>query len=111
MATFVATTASNNPRLNNAEGAQKILDRYFWDSDVEAVSRSDAADKPPYLAVYGGDWPAAWKIPDGVSREAFEPNFDEDSGDGFEQFLLDIATYLAEPLTIQAVGTEKCRFP
>ena len=60
---------------------------------------------------YGYDWPGAWKVPDGVDREDFAPDYDEDPDDGFAQFLLDIAHCLAEPLTVQAVGSEKCRFP
>ena len=46
-----------------------------------------------------------------MSRENYAPDYDEDPDDGFVQFLLDIAPCLAEPLTVQAVGAEKCRFP
>lgn len=111
MATFVATTASNGPRLKDPEAARKVLERYCWDGDVQALIETDQSDGQAYLALYGYDWPGAWKLPDGANREDFAPDYDEDPDDGFTQVLLDIAPCLAEPLTVQAVGAEKCRFP
>ena len=111
MATFLATTASNGPRLRDPEAAQKVLEGYWWDGDVQALIEADRSDGQAYLALYGYDWPEAWKITDGVGREDFAPDYDDDPDDGFAQFLLDIAPCLAEPLTVQAVGSEKCRFP
>jgi hypothetical protein len=108
MATFIATTASNGARLKDAEAARRVVDRYCWDGDVEVAIQTD---RSAYLVVYGYDWPGCWKVPEGTEPDAFEPDFDQDTYDGFEAFLLDIAPHLAEPLTIQAVGTEKCRFP
>jgi hypothetical protein len=32
-------------------------------------------------------------------------------GEGFEDFLREVAPFLAEPLIVQAVGSENCRFP
>jgi hypothetical protein len=111
MATFVATTASNGPRLLDPEAARRVVERYHWDGDVTESIEHHQADAQSYLALYGYDWLGAWKIPDGVTPEEFEPDYDVDPYDGFEAFLRDIATCLAEPLTVQAVGAEKCRFP
>jgi hypothetical protein len=111
MATFLATTASNGPRLSDPEAAGHVLARYRWDGDTKAAIERDGADGPPCLALHGDDWPGAWKLPDGMTPERFEPDYDVDSYDGFEQFLRDIARCLAEPLTVQAVGFEGCRFP
>lgn len=111
MATFIATTTSNNPRLKNPKAAQKILDRYIWDGDLQALIVKDQLDRKSRLALYGYDWPGAWRIPDDVNNEDFEPDYNIDSFDGFEHFLHEIAPFLAEPLTVQAVGFEKCRFP
>lgn len=111
MATFLATTASNGPRLRNQEAARQVLERYYWDGDVQALIETDRSDGQAYLALYGYDWPGTWKIPHDVDREAFATDYDDDPDDGFAQFLLDIAPCLAEPLTVQAVGSEKCRFP
>src|SRR6266511_1380039 len=111
MATFLATTASNGPQLKDPEAAQKVVERYWWDGDVRALIETDHSDGQAYLALYGYDWPGAWKVPDGVDREDFASDYDDDPADGFAQFLLDIAPCLAEPLTVQAVGSEKCRFP
>lgn len=111
MANFIATTASNGARLKNAEAAEQVLSRYCWDGDVQAVVETNLQDGKPYLVIFGYDWPGAWKIPDSVSPEDFEPDYDVDPGDGFAEFLREIASCLDEPLTVQAVGSEKCRFP
>lgn len=111
MATFVATTASNSPKLKDPEATQKVLDRYLWDCDIVAVIEKDGPEGPAFLNVYGYDWPSVWKIPDGIERTNFEPDYINDPGEGFEDFRKDIAPFLAEPFTIQAIGAEKCRFP
>ena len=111
MATFVATTASSGARLSDAQTAQRVLDRFFWDGDVRAVIRQDEQDGLARLYVYGYDWPGVWKLPDGIRWEDFEPDYDVDTVDAFEDFLFAMAPFLAEPLTVQAVGVENCRFP
>jgi len=111
MATFVAVTASNCPRLKDAVAAQAVLDRFVLDGDVTAVIRTDDDADPPYLAIYGCDWPSARKIPEDVDRERFEPDYNLDGGEGFEEFLKAIAAHLLEPLNVQACGYENCRFP
>jgi hypothetical protein len=40
MADFIATRASNYPRLKEPENAHKVLDGYFWDADLEAKIRT-----------------------------------------------------------------------
>jgi len=111
MATFIATTASSGPRLKDATAAKKVLERYYWDGDVQALIETDGPTGQPTLPLYGYDWPGAWKVPDGISPAEFVPDYDLDPGDGFEGFLRDIAPHLAESLTVQAIGFEKCRFP
>ncbi len=111
MATFNATTASNGAFLKDAAAARRVLDRYYFDGDVEAEIQVDAEQNRPYLSIWGYDWPGAWRIPDGIDKGAFDPDYDDDPSNGFDEFLKEIAPLLAEPLTIQAVGSEKCRFP
>lgn len=111
MATFVATTTCNGPRVTDPEAARKVLGRYRWDGEVEAVLEQDGPDGPATLAVYGYDWPRAWRVPDGVDPDGFAPEDGDDPYEGFERFLGEIAGCLAEPLTVQAVGFEQCRFP
>src|SRR2546427_939530 len=82
LATFMATTASNGPRLKDPAAAKQVLDRFYWECDVEAVIREEPEDGQAHLYVYGYDWPAAWKMPEGVSRSDFQPDYDVD--DGFE---------------------------
>lgn len=111
MATFVATAASNDAALKDVDAARRVLDRYFFDGDVQAEIRKDSENGSPYLSVCGYDWPGAWRIPDGVAKDGFEPDFDVDPDIGFDEFLKEVAPCLGEALTIQAIGTENCRFP
>jgi hypothetical protein len=107
MADFIATTASNGARLKDPEAVEKIIGCYVWDGDVEASIQT--REGQACLVIYGYDWPNAWKIPEGVNRDEFEPDYDID--DGFDAFLKEVSPYLAEPLTVQSVGAERCRFP
>jgi hypothetical protein len=109
MATFVATTASNAPLLKDVEGVTKVMEQYFWDDEVAPVIQTDRGQ--PCLAIHGYGWPASWRIPDGVSKDDFEPDYAVDSSDGFEQFLKAVALFLTEPLIVQSVGFFNCRFP
>jgi hypothetical protein len=111
MATFVATTASNDPALKDADAARSVLDRYLFDGEVQAEIHKDTENGQAYLEIAGYDWPGAWRIPEGVVKDEFEPDYDADPDDGFGNFLREIAPFLAEPLTIQAVGMQNCRFP
>ena len=111
MATFVATTSSNGAGVTDPDAVQKILERYHFDGDLEARIETSRSDGNPYLSIWGYDWPGAFKVPDGVPPDDFEPDYDVDSLEVFEDFLKEVAPFLAEPLTIQAIGAEKCRFP
>ena len=111
MATFIAATASNSPKLRDAVAAQRVLDRYHFDGDIEASVHADEPSGDRRLFFYGYDWPGAWRIPEGVKRDEFEPDYDVGSYAGFELFLKEMAPHLAEPFTIQAIGFERCRFP
>jgi hypothetical protein len=110
MADFVAVTASNRPRLKDADTARALVNCYHFDNDLEAEIALEARDGQPRLSVAGYGWPGAWRVPDGVDPLDFTPDYDENSGDGFEDFLHEIAPCLAEPWTVQAVGHTKCRF-
>lgn len=112
MADFMAALTSNSPRVKDPQGALAVINRYHFDYDASVEISADRADEQQkYLTLYGDGWPEAWKIPPGVDTDDFEPDYDADSGEGFEEFLKDVAPYLAEPLTVQAVGHTKCRFP
>jgi hypothetical protein len=110
MATFVATTASNGPRVTDPEAVNKVLERYFWDGELTVTCVKEEQTGHSHLEMYGFDWPSAWHIPEGIDPEEFEPDY-ADSSDGFDDFLKEIAPLLAEPLTVHAVGSENCRYP
>jgi hypothetical protein len=95
MANFDATTASNGAKIKDGtkEAVEAIIDKYIFNELTVQIS-----DK--YLEVYGYDWLNVGK--DGE---------DEDDMDFAQEFLEEIAPFLAEPLIIQCVGAEKCRFP
>jgi hypothetical protein len=109
MATFIATAASSVPRIKDSEGVKKVMERFFWDGEVTPVIQTEQGQLR--LAIHGGDWPAAWKIPEDVAKEEFEADYDKDPTEGFEQFLKEVSPFLAEPLIVQSVGFEDCRFP
>ena len=111
MATFIATTSSNGPIMKDADAARKILERYFFDGDLEARIDTTQPDGQPYLSICGYEWPGAFKIPEGVNMDDFEPDYEDDPSDVFEDLLKELAPFLDEPLTIQAIGAEKARFP
>jgi hypothetical protein len=111
MANFIATTASNGAGLKDLEAVKKILERYVFDGDLTAEIETSQSSGQPYLSIYGYEWPGAFKVPDGVNRDDFEPDYDVEPLDIFEDFLKELAPFLTEPLTIQSVGAEKCRFP
>lgn len=114
LADFIPTTASNDPKINDHEAVERIIAAYYFDPDFNVGVGFDPETGLPYLFMYGYVWPEAWKLAQGVSRQKFDPygnDLYEEGDDGFEQFLKDIAPYLAEPLTVQAIGAERCRFP
>lgn len=110
MTTFIATTASNEALLSDADAVRAVLDRYYLDGDCQPILRQDE-DGQSYLSIAGNDWPMAWHIPDGCPAVAFVPDWNEDAEKAFEQLLREIASCLAEPLIIQAVGAQACQFP
>lgn len=111
MANFIATTVSNGPRLRDPVGARAVLARYHWEGDLNITVSNEGHDDKAFLNIYGYEWPTCWRIPDGIDPEDFDPYADDDNEEDFDGFLRDIAPFLAEPLTVQAVGAEKCRFP
>ena len=46
-----------------------------------------------------------------AARQRLGKLFDANPCDGFEELLKEIAPFLAEPLTVQSIGAENCRFP
>jgi hypothetical protein len=88
-----------------------LLDQYSLAEDVRAWIESDEDTGQQYLTICGDGWPRACRIVDGTypAEAAFEDA--EDEGAGFEQLLEELATHLAEPLTVQAVGHDECCFP
>ena len=111
MANFIATTASNGAGLKDPDAVTKILERYCFDGDLTVEIETSQSSGQPYLSIYGFEWPEAFKVPDGEIQDEFGPDFNVDSGEVFEDFLKEVAPFLNEPLTIQAIGAEKCRFP
>lgn len=114
MAEFLATTASNGPKVKDVEAVEQIIERYYFDPDFSVGTSYDHDTGNPSLFVYGYVWPEAWKLPVGVNREEFNPyeaELYEEGADGFVDFLKEIAPHLHEPLTVQAIGATKCRFP
>jgi hypothetical protein len=114
MAEFMATTASNNARISNHAEVETIISGYFIDPDFHVGVGFDEQTGQPYVFLYGYVWPEAWKLPDGVACDEFDPytgELYEEGGDGFRQLLQDMAGHLEEPLTVHAVGNTRYWFP
>jgi hypothetical protein len=69
----------------------------------------------PYLVLCGYEWPEAWQLPDGIAAADFDPYQDEavysQGANGFKDLLRQLAPFLEEPLTIQAIGNTGSLFP
>lgn len=115
MADFIAVTACNDPKIKDHEAVEKIIARYYVEPDLNVGVGFDEKDGSAFVFVYGYVWPDAWPIPDGIKPEEFDPYVDDDTyeggADGFRQLLKDLAPYLIDPMTVQAVGSIKFRFP
>lgn len=114
MSDFIATTASNNPKINDHEAVDQIIARYFVDPELHVGVSFDHNTGEPYLYVFGYSWPEAWPVPSGTEASDFDPytqELYEDGADGFIDLLNEIAPHLSEPLTVQAIGSTKCLFP
>jgi hypothetical protein len=114
MADFMATCASNDPKLKDHEAVEQIISRFYFDPNFNVGLNFDDKTGEPYLFIYGYRWPEAWKVPAGIAPDDFDPYTEdvyEEGNDGFIAFLRVIAPHLAEPLTVQAVGNIRCQFP
>jgi hypothetical protein len=114
LADFMAVTACSNPRIKDHEAVEALIQKYYFDPDFQVGVGFDEEDGSPYLFAYGYVWPEAWPLPEYSSRPTFDPyagDTYEEGDDGFLQFMKDVARHLLEPLTLQAIGNTKCRFP
>ena len=110
MATLQTTTASNWPVIDSAAVAEveALIDEYVfvgnWEDLTVAVRESE--DDDPRLALYGY-----------AVFEASKPVLNDDGElvdreHGYtEEFLERLAPHLEEPLVVEMIGHEKCRFP
>jgi hypothetical protein len=110
MADFLAVTASNGPALKDPHAVRAILSRFVWNEDLNIEIQADPDTEAPCLCIYGYTWPEAWPLPGGVRAEDFD-RYDDSVEEGFELRLEAVAAHLAGPLRVQAIGSEKCRYP
>ncbi|MEI6313221.1 MAG: hypothetical protein WCO89_00015 [Syntrophus sp. (in: bacteria)] len=98
MADFYATTASNGAQIIPGKEAdlQSILDCFFYGDVTVAIEGGQ-------LQIYGYEWLDV--------RSKDKERDDDDSEILTEEFLEQIAVYLAEPFILQMIGAEKCVFP
>jgi hypothetical protein len=100
MGTFVGVTASGGARIKKGKEneVQKLLDKYDFSRGLECQIDNGS------IAIWGYEWPHLWLKP----KNNEEPEFGKDF---FEEFLEELAPFLAEKLVIHAIGNEKCVFP
>jgi hypothetical protein len=111
LADFIFATACNHPRVKDPKALLQIIDRYHFAWDTEVSVETDPTTNQEVLSIFGYGWPGAWKVPDGLDQEDCELDYEGEGIEGFEQFLTEMAPYLADPLTVQSVGSVQCRFP
>jgi hypothetical protein len=114
MSDFTATTACSGPLVGDVQAVERVLAGYVLDRDLRAGVAFDFDDGRPHLYLYGSAWPEAWPLPDGIERADFDPDstdFREHGAEGFVELLKELAPHLAEPLVVQAIGADRCRFP
>jgi len=116
MADFMAVTACNGPKIKDLcnEAVEETIARFFFDPELKIGTAFDPDTGAPFLFLYGQVWPEAWEVPIGIPREEFDPYTTEDyedGADGFIELLRQIALFLEEPLTVQAIGNTRCHYP
>jgi len=107
---FAFATACNRPLLSNPEAVLRIMSRFHfgWDTAVNVEPETDSDTKR--LVITGNGWPGAWRVPDGADPEC-ELDYEGEGRESFEQFLKEVSPYLAEPLTVHAIGSINSQFP
>ncbi len=123
MATFMATTASSGPRLRDPSAVRKVLERFraFGDLELRVVEETEDAHENGRLVqrptgvfrlhCWGYDWPDVRQVPAGVDPRTVDEDDERLVWDALEELLQSVAPYLEEPFVVQAVGSEKCRYP
>lgn len=114
MSDFLAVTTCNHPTVKDPEAVDRIIKSYFFDPELRIGTAFDEENGRPYLFLYGYVWPETWKMPEGQANDDFDPYSSdeyEEGADGFESLLQELAAHLEEHLTVQAIGSEKCRYP
>ena len=102
MANFEGTTASNGARIVEGKEVelQEIISRYGF-GECSCDIQNTAGGKE--LHIWGYDW-----LDIQHNDADYEDGGHDPCGDEFYKL---IAPFLTEPLVIQCIGAEKCRFP
>jgi hypothetical protein len=115
MSEFTVVVACNRPRLIDLGAAQRVVSRFSVDRELNFGVRVHRDTGQPYLVLCGYKWPDAWPLPEGTDAAGFDPYQDDtvyaQGAEGFKELLRQLAPFLAEPLTVQAVGNTGALFP
>lgn len=102
MANLISVTASRGARITDVKAVTAIVDKYDYpEALVINIETDDDSAVPdlPLIEIYGHD-----------CLDAYEHG--SASGESkLDEFLSELSEFLAEPLIIQVVGHESCRFP
>jgi hypothetical protein len=105
MATLAANIVSNGAEVTHPGAVEDLLEQYQFDgfsAELEALTKPN--DDEPVKIFFRGSNACGLRI---MVPPEEDPDREPRNGIFFER----LAEYLAEPLTIQVVGTEKLRFP
>jgi hypothetical protein len=106
MANFLSVTASNGAEVK--EDKIQELKKYLstFATNGEDGDMVQIEETPFKIYIYGYDWFQAHRYNEDSVNE--EIDFDTEVT---EEFLIGLAEFLKEPLIVQYIGHEKCRFP
>jgi len=108
MPDYFSVTTSNFPRLREPQAVHTLLDHYEFADDVGAWIESDEIGNQ-CLILCGEGWPRVRRLPQDPEADPIDEL--EATEETFDQLLKELSRYLADPLTVQAVGHDDCCFP
>jgi hypothetical protein len=106
MANFLGITASNGAEVKEDKIQELKMYISTFATSGEDWDMVQIEETPPKIYIYGYDWFQAHRyVEGGVNGEI---DFDTEVT---EEFLIGLAEFLKEPLIVQCIGHEKCRYP
>ena len=101
MANFEGVTTCNDVKIIEGKETEvaELIEKYTFNGEMNVY-----VDKSGYFQLHGHEFLYIAK------NESDDPTEHTDI-DGVQEFLTELAPFLADTLVIQSIGNEKCRYP